>query len=529
MNPQQRAYLVTLGLRADATDAEAQAFFDARNAEEQTHCRSIAPAPAPTPPAPQPIPPVVPAPVEDARSGILAEGQRMERERVIAVRAVATPDIPVALIERAVAEGWDVARANSEFLAHYRGLAPKPVSSGAPAVHTQPELTRDALAGALLSRCGLGDVALRQLKDKPDDCRRVEQAMDRGRRMACFSLVDICREAVRMSGARDPMTGVEPIERDEYIRAGLASGALSYIFTTSVNAAMRQGYEEAPDTSDWVREVDVRDFQTQEELDVKVSGGLERIGPGGIAKQASISDVRETWKIYRFAKQAVLDEMDLINDRLGALNEFPLELGRAARRIKPDMVYSLLIANPTLVADSTALFDASTHVNLTSAALSAASLKAGITAMRKQTWNSININLTPAYLILSSDLEWTARELLQSTQLIIAGTAASVTERGNMNTLYGEALAIRSEPRLSNGVIDPVTGTAYTGTATKWYLAASPAAGRTIKVGYRQGTGRRPQVRSFTLSEGKWGVGWDINMDIGAAAMDYRGMFIGNA
>ena len=100
MNPQQRAYLVTLGLRADATDAEAQAFFDARNAEEQTHCRSIAPAPAPTPPAPQPIPPVVPAPVEDARSGILAEGQRMERERVIAVRAVATPDIPVALIER---------------------------------------------------------------------------------------------------------------------------------------------------------------------------------------------------------------------------------------------------------------------------------------------------------------------------------------------------------------------------------------------------------------------------------------------
>ena len=47
---------------------------------------------------------------------------------------------------------------------------------------------------------------------------------------------------------------------------------------------------------------------------------------------------------------------------------------------------------------------------------------------------------------------------------------------------------------------------------------------KTIEVAYRRGTGRAPQVRSFTLDKGKWGMGWDINMDIGAKAMDWHGM-----
>ena len=71
------------------------------------------------------------------------------------------------------------------------------------------------------------------------------------------------------------------------------------------------------------------------------------------------------------------------------------------------------------------------------------------------------------------------------------------------------------------GCTDPVTGTAYTGGAAYWYLAANQ---RTVKVVYRRGTNRSPQLRSFQLDKGQWGIGWDINLDIGAKAIDYRGL-----
>jgi hypothetical protein len=48
---------------------------------------------------------------------------------------------------------------------------------------------------------------------------------------------------------------------------------------------------------------------------------------------------------------------------------------------------------------------------------------------------------------------------------------------------------------------------------------------KTIEVGYRRGTGRAPTIRSFVLDKGQWGLGWDINFDIGAKALDYRGMY----
>jgi hypothetical protein len=32
-------------------------------------------------------------------------------------------------------------------------------------------------------------------------------------------------------------------------------------------------------------------------------------------------------------------------------------------------------------------------------------------------------------------------------------------------------------------------------------------------------------MRSFVLDKGQWGLGWDINLDIGAAFMDYRGWY----
>ncbi len=47
---------------------------------------------------------------------------------------------------------------------------------------------------------------------------------------------------------------------------------------------------------------------------------------------------------------------------------------------------------------------------------------------------------------------------------------------------------------------------------------------RTIKIAYLTGTGRAPQSRTFTLDKGKYGMGWDVKMDVGGSAMDWRGL-----
>ena len=82
-------------------------------------------------------------------------------------------------------------------------------------------------------------------------------------------------------------------------------------------------------------------------------------------------------------------------------------------------------------------------------------------------------------------------------------------------------LTLISDSRLDNGVTDPKSGTVNAGSATTWYMASAMA--RTIEVGYIRGSGRAPELRSFVLSQGQWGMGWDIKMDIGAKALDYRG------
>lgn len=91
-----------------------------------------------------------------------------------------------------------------------------------------------------------------------------------------------------------------------------------------------------------------------------------------------------------------------------------------------------------------------------------------------------------------------------------------------MNVLAGEGMAYIAEARLENGVTDPSSGVTNSGSASTWYLASTQA--RTIEVAYLRGTGRVPQVRAFRLDQGKWGLGWDVKLDIGAKALDWRGL-----
>jgi hypothetical protein len=46
----------------------------------------------------------------------------------------------------------------------------------------------------------------------------------------------------------------------------------------------------------------------------------------------------------------------------------------------------------------------------------------------------------------------------------------------------------------------------------------------TIEVAYVRATGRTPRVTPFTLTEGRFGMGWTVVLDVGAKAMDWKGL-----
>jgi hypothetical protein len=553
VNPQLRAYLVSIGLRSDATDEQAQAFLAGLNSTQRAAAETAGQATPPatvTPPAPEaqrsappaaPVtPPVTPPAAIDENSVRTAE-----RARIRQLEQLARSDVAPELLRQAIDEGWDVGRASTAFLSAIQGArAPSAGSDGGFAIHSrnhESDCTIEALGAGLAARSGLdlsrqpgryvdcGTITTEEGRRARDyrytpyrsDAQRQAAAnlMEQGDRYRSMSMADICREACRIQYGRSPMSS------DECIRTALSGSTLSAIFTTNVNAQLLQGYMDASDTTDgWVSDADVANFLSQERATMGKFGNLAKHKKGGTAENLDTDDSVESYKIARYSGIFSVDEMDLTNDRFGAIEQTsPQDMGMSARQLRPNLVYAILLANAALGADSIALFEAGTHKNTGAGALgTAGSLTACIAAMRKQRIKKRPLNLQPRYLIVPQDLAFTAEILLSSAE-----RSTTTADLGNYNPLRGK-LDIRADDRVGvAGVTDPNTGTAYAGTASNYFLACRPGenGAKTIEVGYLRGTGRAPQIRAFVMSEGQWGIGWDVKFDIGAKALDFRGMY----
>jgi hypothetical protein len=530
MNEKLRKYLEYLGLRSEADEQEAWAYLGKLTGEDKKRAddlRDGADAPPAEPPAPaqrsEPAAPVTtelrtaPAVAPVDTDAIRREGAEAERRRATGIRKLAGEDVPAELVQRAIDDGWDDNRASREFLQAVREKRAPAVRGDAPAVHAQ-NIERDCnvrtIGAGLVHRAGLAVIPPTASDERRRELERIAELGDRYRDT---SMIDVCRYALQIAGR--PI----PHGRDETIRAAVSTGELTNIFTTVVNAQVLSSYADTPDTTGpFVRDAEVPDFKSNERIMLGKTAALDKLPRGDTAKHATRGDQKEEYKVARYAKQFVVDEQDIIDDRFNALLDMPNEMGAAARRLRPDLVYAILLANAALGADSVALFHAATHGNLdTSSALAKATLIAAITAMGTQQQDGVNLGLFPQSLLVPHALRFTAKELVRSQQVVATGTTDLLVPA--YNALADEGLGVISDSRLDNGVTDPATGTTYTGSATTWFMAAR--GGRhTIEVGYLRGTGRAPMLRSFVLDKGQWGIGWDIKHDIGAKALDYRGL-----
>ena len=237
-------------------------------------------------------------------------------------------------------------------------------------------------------------------------------------------------------------------------------------------------------------------------------------------EQVEGGDRKESYAAERFVGTCSIDEVDMINDRLRAFQRTPLNLGASARRLRPNLVYKILLNNPTLATDSVALF-ATAHDNLLgSAALGPATLSAAYAAMGKQTRNGAILDIMATHLVVSLANQDLAARLVGSGEL--RDTTAN-TEFGTMNPNRGR-FSVVSDARLDQGFTDPDNPqTTIAGQPNSYFLVDRNAPG--IMVGYVEGSGRAPRIRSRVIDRpGEYGMEWDVNMDIGVGVADYVGL-----
>jgi hypothetical protein len=349
---------------------------------------------------------------------------------------------------------------------------------------------------------------------------------------------------VRLSAAMLAADGEAMPDSDGgVIRAALSSVNVSTAMAGLVNTAFIKGFDNQPDnTEDWVRIEPAENFLEQHAFTLLEGARLDKAGKNAASHTFFGFMGSEGWAVARYSAQLVIDEQDLVmGQHIGLKLRAFEELGRAARRVVPDMVFALLLQNPIMSADGNQLFSTA-HNNIGTGAASslfysgfavtapgtgqdsildqADALDVGYAAIAGQVaadarGDAVHLNLGPKYLIVPPALQGTASRQVHFRSL---GTDAD--------------LIVRSESRLGPaGVTDPQSDTVINGTCVNWLLAASDSDAPSIVVG-SIGTedGKiKPTIRQFDLagpgSPGQWGIALDVVLDLGCAALDWRPLY----
>lgn len=524
----------------------------AENITFETRALTTTPATTTQTPATTPVAPAagqVTTTLVETRSGVDLFAEARERASYI---TQVGEGIPAEVRQRAIDEAWTLDRINSEFRTA-RTARSEPLAGHAPAGHVvNNTLTARSLQAAILMRSDieidnpllrtmqarhvLNDRALFEYNERNqanwlvDHSRALAQggatrdeqaarAIDQAVSLRRMSLVDMCRAALVIEGVAH-----SSYDTNEIVYRAFSTATLNAVFTTNFAATMLAGFMDAPDTTvGWTAEADLPNFQTVERFQVGLTSKMKRTDRHEKAGDVDVEAVMESYKLHRYAGNFVVDEMDIIDDRFGALDQMaPRDMGEAARVIGPDLVYSILLGNPTMVQDSKALFHAD-HGNFVAsgAGLDHTTLEAAKSAMAQQTSNGRLIDVRAQFLIVPETVDWTARRMVGSAEL--RDTTAN-TQYGTMNPAKN-AFTVVSDPRLDVGVADPssLTGVVHAGQPGSWALAT--ARGRYgIERGYLSGTGKAPVVRKYTLSEGRMGIGWTSIMYNAAKAIGYQGL-----
>lgn len=300
-----------------------------------------------------------------------------------------------------------------------------------------------------------------------------------------------------------------------------STGSFSNLLLDAFSKVLRATWENTPSTfQDWIRVADpLPDFKNRNVIRLSEVGNLPMVPENTDYKDASLSDLKETYRAYKRGSIVSLTWEAWVNDDLNGFSRIVALQGSAAKRTVNQSVYQILFDNPTLSADSVALFHSSSHANDansgTGTALSVSALNTAYTAFATKTGlnSDVILGLSPRYLIVPAAYFNTAWQIVASPADPSVG--GNTTGSAGVLNLYGPSgarpLQIIMEPLIDGN------------DSTSWYLAADPMVIDTIELAYLQGeeTPVFEQETGFVSDT----IKWKVRQSWGVHPIEYRGLY----
>lgn len=477
MNKKTRAFLESRGLPKDATEEEAYAFLERMEKPKEVDNGD--------------------GKKSDVKKTvdvdkIRKEATGEERDRIIEIDAACRHFDCADLSDKLIADGTSVKDAYRKIVDETKKKRDDDADNLG---HRTPvEITRDARDRF---RAAAEDGLLIRASKAPE--KPAEGALD----LAGYSLRELARHALQIAGLK---TGGQPLEM---IGRALTTSDLPYILANVANKSLFVGWDTADETwSVWCGTGQVSDFKTHYSPRISEASDLEEVPEHGEYKYGKRTEAQESYAIATYGKLFSISRQAIINDDLGALTNIPASHGESAARKVGDVVYAVLTANAAM-GDGVALFHAN-HSNFVAGGSGAipgvATIAAGILAMgtHKDLQGLRRLNIRPEHMIAPKALEGAAEVFYRAEKWDDSNKAATTP-----NPYAGQYFTRVYEPRLDDA------------DAAAWYLAARK--GKTVIAHFLNGV----EAPYMETKEG-WsvdGVEYKVRIDVGAKAMDYRGLY----
>ncbi|WP_287804150.1 prohead protease/major capsid protein fusion protein [Diaphorobacter sp.] len=382
----------------------------------------------------------------------------------------------------------------------------------------------DRMDAADQSRRGGSSVSVQTVRDEHETrMRGMEEAImhrmdpraqltDLGRNYRGLSLTEMAREALEGLGV-----STRGLSRNEIATRAFQVRGTGYHTTSDFPSLLggvgarrlRAAYEAAPTTFQlWARRAaNLPDFRITNVLAVGGAPELKKLNEAGEYTYGTISEDATSYRAFSYGRAIALTRQMFVNDDLGAFDRLLQRFGESARRLENRLVYDQIAKNPTM-QDGKALFHAD-HGNLLAATstLTLDNMGKVRALMRKQKDldGKTQLNLSPAYLIVPSDLEQAAYSYTSSNYVPAKLEDVNEFRAGGRTAV---------EP-----IVEPLLDEVST---AAWYMAARSGQIDTVEYAYVDGS---EGVRTETFaSEDIDGVKVRATLDFAAKVIDWRGL-----
>lgn len=441
---------------------------------------------------------------DPANSGTPSNGEDAARTAVAAERQ-RNSDI-VALCRQTGMDPSEYIRSGAEMDAVRAAAVTHMIQHGAPVGARMndgdPDNFRQAAVDSMLLRAGVP----------------VEHPTETAEQLRGMSLRDLAIECMSRDGVGTPASMLRMSKDDIWTMACRQffnpTSVFPAILDNAIKKAIVHKYQLVPTTFQlWTSKGSVTDFKPTKDHSYLVGGAGEflLVGESGELKHDTPkTDLLPQRKIDTYGRQFSMSRQAFINDDIGFITEVPGLYAASAKRTINKQVYSILVKNPAIF-DGVPLFN-DAHHNMVSVGTkpSNEAIQAMMMKLLMQTDPfGESIMVQPAFIVVPVGYKFLMTTIMSSPTI----NTVDNTQAVNPLYQYKDQLSV-----VEDGTINALSS----GGAAPWFMLGDPSAAKSLQVDYLNGQ-ETPTIRRSEVP-GQLGYVWDIFLDWGITAVDYRGI-----